>query len=250
MQSHSFHNTFVLDLLVCDLSSVWVHAVVHTTGEHLPSGDKRLSRGGHYRESQEENGVGPPCHSEDGHHWKNCTSYWCCSIQVSNHVKLTDSSLPGTTIWTKRCQLWFPLKQQLMVLLFAVVTCWYFIWFIVQHRLTRRNSLPSSSLVQRSFSKSQRGRNRSHRYGLCWSYSNVVERNTLMEYSLLWSQEMDIDEILKRAETRENDPGPSTVGEELLSQFKVELKEERISFIDTPVLNSFYSTALVRSSSN
>lgn len=50
---------------------------------------------------------------------------------------------------------------------------------------------------------------------------------------------MDIDEILKRAETRENDPGPSTVGEELLSQFKVELKEERISFIETPVLNSF-----------
>ncbi|XP_056146515.1 chromodomain-helicase-DNA-binding protein 1 isoform X2 [Lampris incognitus] len=34
-------------------------------------------------------------------------------------------------------------------------------------------------------------------------------------------QEMDIDEILKRAETKENDPGPSTVGEELLSQFKV-----------------------------
>lgn len=39
---------------------------------------------------------------------------------------------------------------------------------------------------------------------------------------MFWSQEMDIDEILKRAETRENDPGPSTVGEELLSQFKVE----------------------------
>uniref|UniRef100_A0A4W5NSN6 Chromodomain helicase DNA binding protein 1 n=1 Tax=Hucho hucho TaxID=62062 RepID=A0A4W5NSN6_9TELE len=34
-------------------------------------------------------------------------------------------------------------------------------------------------------------------------------------------QDMDIDDILKRAETRENDPGPSTVGEELLSQFKV-----------------------------
>ena len=34
---------------------------------------------------------------------------------------------------------------------------------------------------------------------------------------------MDIDEILKRAETRDNDPGPSTVGEELLSQFKVSL---------------------------
>lgn len=45
---------------------------------------------------------------------------------------------------------------------------------------------------------------------------------------------MDIDEILKRAETRENDPGPSTVGEELLSQFKVrlELEEEtRISLM-------------------
>ncbi|XP_054033704.1 chromodomain-helicase-DNA-binding protein 1-like [Dryobates pubescens] len=34
-------------------------------------------------------------------------------------------------------------------------------------------------------------------------------------------QEMDIDEILKRAETRENEPGPLTVGDELLSQFKV-----------------------------
>ncbi|XP_010185133.1 PREDICTED: chromodomain-helicase-DNA-binding protein 1-like, partial [Mesitornis unicolor] len=34
-------------------------------------------------------------------------------------------------------------------------------------------------------------------------------------------QEMDIDEILKRAETRENEQGPLTVGDELLSQFKV-----------------------------
>ncbi|KAM4810238.1 chromodomain-helicase-DNA-binding protein 1 isoform 1-T1 [Rhinophrynus dorsalis] len=34
-------------------------------------------------------------------------------------------------------------------------------------------------------------------------------------------QEMDIDEILKRAETRENEGGPMTVGDELLSQFKV-----------------------------
>lgn len=33
---------------------------------------------------------------------------------------------------------------------------------------------------------------------------------------------MDIDEILKRAETHENEPGPLTVGDELLSQFKVE----------------------------
>jgi len=36
---------------------------------------------------------------------------------------------------------------------------------------------------------------------------------------------MDIDEILKRAETRDNDPGPSTVAEELLSQFKVSVLE-------------------------
>ncbi|XP_030744785.1 chromodomain-helicase-DNA-binding protein 1 [Echinops telfairi] len=34
-------------------------------------------------------------------------------------------------------------------------------------------------------------------------------------------QEMDIEEILKRAETHENEPGPLTVGDELLSQFKV-----------------------------
>ena len=37
----------------------------------------------------------------------------------------------------------------------------------------------------------------------------------------VWFQEMDIDEILKRAETRESDDHPSTMGEELLSQFKV-----------------------------
>lgn len=40
---------------------------------------------------------------------------------------------------------------------------------------------------------------------------------------------MDIDEILKRAETRENDPGPSTVGEELLSQFKV--KHQGVTYL-------------------
>uniref|UniRef100_A0A4W2F4E6 Chromodomain helicase DNA binding protein 1 n=1 Tax=Bos indicus x Bos taurus TaxID=30522 RepID=A0A4W2F4E6_BOBOX len=34
-------------------------------------------------------------------------------------------------------------------------------------------------------------------------------------------QEMDIDEILKRAETHENEAGPLTVGDELLSQFKI-----------------------------
>lgn len=32
---------------------------------------------------------------------------------------------------------------------------------------------------------------------------------------------MDIEEILNRAETRENEGGPTTVGDELLSQFKV-----------------------------
>lgn len=36
---------------------------------------------------------------------------------------------------------------------------------------------------------------------------------------------MDIDEILKRAETHENEPGPLTVGDELLSQFKVDLNK-------------------------
>lgn len=42
---------------------------------------------------------------------------------------------------------------------------------------------------------------------------------------------MDIDEILKRAETRENDPGPSTVGEELLSQFKVRKRQMKYSIL-------------------
>ena len=54
--------------------------------------------------------------------------------------------------------------------------------------------------------------------------SLVLFDNTYLthcSYLPIHLQEMDIDEILKRAETRENDPGPSTVGEELLSQFKV-----------------------------
>lgn len=34
---------------------------------------------------------------------------------------------------------------------------------------------------------------------------------------------MDIDDILRRAELRESDDQPQTVGEELLSQFKVKL---------------------------
>uniref|UniRef100_A0A8B9S488 Chromodomain helicase DNA binding protein 1 n=1 Tax=Apteryx owenii TaxID=8824 RepID=A0A8B9S488_APTOW len=49
---------------------------------------------------------------------------------------------------------------------------------------------------------------------------NVYELFCYKEKLTLF-QEMDIDEILKRAETRENEPGPLTVGDELLSQFKV-----------------------------
>lgn len=51
---------------------------------------------------------------------------------------------------------------------------------------------------------------------------------------------MDIDEILKRAETRENEPGPLTVGDELLSQFKVWLR----SLLPAIILLSFVSSAI------
>ena len=40
-------------------------------------------------------------------------------------------------------------------------------------------------------------------------------------FNLFNLQEMDIDDILRGAETREADDHPQTVGEELLSQFKV-----------------------------
>lgn len=49
---------------------------------------------------------------------------------------------------------------------------------------------------------------------------------------------MDIDEILKRAETRENEPGPLTVGDELLSQFKVLLCSLPPAIITLSFLNS------------
>lgn len=49
---------------------------------------------------------------------------------------------------------------------------------------------------------------------------------------------MDIDEILKRAETRENEPGPLTVGDELLSQFKVWLCSLLPAIIILSFLNS------------
>lgn len=52
---------------------------------------------------------------------------------------------------------------------------------------------------------------------------------------------MDIDEILKRAETRENEPGPLTVGDELLSQFKVWLCSLLPAIIIFPFLNSTMS---------
>lgn len=42
-----------------------------------------------------------------------------------------------------------------------------------------------------------------------------------MIFFIISLQEIDIDEILKRAETRENESGPLSVGDELLSQFKV-----------------------------
>lgn len=52
---------------------------------------------------------------------------------------------------------------------------------------------------------------------------------------------MDIDEILKRAETRENEPGPLTVGDELLSQFKVRLRSLPLVIAILPFLNSTVS---------
>lgn len=66
---------------------------------------------------------------------------------------------------------------------------------------------------------------------------HLMDRETTDTYELfcckekLLFQEMDIDEILKRAETRENEPGPITVGDELLSQFKVLLCSYSSSFL-------------------
>ena len=42
-----------------------------------------------------------------------------------------------------------------------------------------------------------------------------------LEFTLSDFQEMDIDDILRAAETRDSDDHPHTIGEELLSQFKV-----------------------------
>lgn len=53
---------------------------------------------------------------------------------------------------------------------------------------------------------------------------------------------MDIDEILKRAETRENEPGPLTVGDELLSQFKVWL----CSLLPAVFILSFVNSTISR----
>ena len=50
---------------------------------------------------------------------------------------------------------------------------------------------------------------------------------------------MDIDEILKRAETRESDDQPSTMGDELLSQFKVIIDCVYDFFVLFVVLSAF-----------
>jgi len=56
------------------------------SGEYIPSGDEGLSWGGDYWESQEENGVGPPGDSEDGHHGEDGPPYGCCSFQVQIQI--------------------------------------------------------------------------------------------------------------------------------------------------------------------
>lgn len=51
---------------------------------------------------------------------------------------------------------------------------------------------------------------------------------------------MDIDEILKRAETHENEPGPLTVGDELLSQFKVDFLSFLFFFVIISVDSDYF----------
>jgi hypothetical protein len=46
---------------------------VFPSGKYLSSCDEEQRGGGHYRESQEEDGFGSPCHSEDGHNREDCT---------------------------------------------------------------------------------------------------------------------------------------------------------------------------------
>jgi len=58
-----------LALTVCRLQYNILKSCCVPTGEHLSAGYQEQCGRGHHREGQEEDGVGPPCHSEDGHHW-------------------------------------------------------------------------------------------------------------------------------------------------------------------------------------
>lgn len=46
---------------------------LYFTGQHLPTGHQRNGGRRHHREGKEEDGFRPSGHSEDGHHWSNCS---------------------------------------------------------------------------------------------------------------------------------------------------------------------------------
>lgn len=58
-------------------------------GEYLSTGHQRNSGGGHHREGEEEDGFGPSCHSENGHHWSHCTGQQLRKHKV-RHQKLVN----------------------------------------------------------------------------------------------------------------------------------------------------------------
>lgn len=53
------------------------------------------------------------------------------------------------------------------------------------------------------------------------TYGSWKAKRFIVSSFVLLNQEMDIDDILRGAETRDSDDHPQTIGEELLSQFKV-----------------------------
>lgn len=53
------------------------------------------------------------------------------------------------------------------------------------------------------------------------TYGSRKKKRFIVLSFVLLNQEMDIDDILRGAETRDSDDHPQTIGEELLSQFKV-----------------------------
>lgn len=53
------------------------------------------------------------------------------------------------------------------------------------------------------------------------TYGSWKAKRFVVSSFVLLNQEMDIDDILRGAETRDSDDHPQTIGEELLSQFKV-----------------------------